>query len=91
MLKFESCIFRSKEVDELPKGGLSHAQPQGCIPGTGLPATAWDIEMVIGDIPETTLNFQIILDNWDMDQLQVKAGALRASPPLTMNRWRPPF
>ena len=40
----------------------------------------WDVEVVIGDIPETTLNFQVILDNWNMDRLHVKVETHRALP-----------
>ncbi len=40
----------------------------------------WDVELVIGEIPDTTLMYQIFLDGWDMDKLKVKIETSRELP-----------
>jgi len=40
----------------------------------------WDVELVIGEIPDTTMIYQIFLDGWDMDKLKVKIETSRELP-----------
>ncbi|MFA4911252.1 MAG: hypothetical protein WC649_09465 [Desulfobacteria bacterium] len=40
----------------------------------------WDVEMIIADIPSTTMIYQLILDNWDMDTLKLKVETFRDLP-----------
>jgi len=41
---------------------------------------SWDVEVVVGDIPDATLVYQITLDSWDMDKLKIKMETLRNLP-----------
>ena len=40
----------------------------------------WDVEVVIGDVPDSTLVYQLTLDNWDMDKLKLKVETLHKLP-----------
>jgi 4-hydroxybutyrate---CoA ligase (AMP-forming) len=40
----------------------------------------WDVEVIIGDIPDTTMVYQLILDSWDMKSLRVKVETSRRLP-----------
>ncbi|MEW6034535.1 MAG: hypothetical protein AB1603_06750 [Chloroflexota bacterium] len=40
----------------------------------------WDVELVIGDIPDATMIYQIALDSWDMQRLRLKVETLRKLP-----------
>ncbi len=42
----------------------------------------WDVEVVVGDIPDATLVYQLILDSWDMDKLKLRMETLRKLPDL---------
>lgn len=38
------------------------------------------MEVIIGDIPDTTLIYQLILDSWDMEMLELKVETVRKLP-----------
>jgi len=40
----------------------------------------WDVEVIIGDIPDTTLTYQLVFDSWDMEKLNIKVETLRKLP-----------
>ena len=46
----------------------------------------WDVEVIIGDIPDTTLIYQLILDSWDMERLELKVETVRKLPDLQYQR-----
>jgi phenylacetate-coenzyme A ligase PaaK-like adenylate-forming protein len=40
----------------------------------------WDVELLVSEIPETTMLYQITLDDWDMDSAKVKVETTRKLP-----------
>ncbi|MDY6969530.1 MAG: hypothetical protein SVR08_12870 [Spirochaetota bacterium] len=46
----------------------------------------WDVELIIGDIPNTTLTYQLIFDDWDMDKLVVKIETTCELPDLNYEK-----
>ncbi|MFH1626253.1 MAG: hypothetical protein ABID54_14010 [Pseudomonadota bacterium] len=40
----------------------------------------WDVDVIIGEIPDTTLTYQLILDSWDMERLGLKVETVRKLP-----------
>ena len=40
----------------------------------------WDVEVIIGELPDTTLTYQLVFHDWDMDKLKVKLETTRKLP-----------
>ena len=40
----------------------------------------WDVDIIIGDIPDTTLTYQLVFDSWDMERLRIKVETVRKLP-----------
>lgn len=40
----------------------------------------WDVELIIADIPSTTMIYQLLLDDWNMDTLKLKVETFRDLP-----------